>query len=68
MLKKQALIKTAIESYYKIQEGLEDLKVLAELEASQEELDKQISLVEKWIEAEELRSTLSGEGDNLGLC
>ena len=66
MLKKQALIKTAIESYYKIQEGLEDLKVLAELEASQEELDKQISLVEKWIEAEELRSTLSGEGDNLG--
>ena len=66
MLKKQALIKTALDSYYKIHEGLEDVKILAELEAPQQDLDKQTALVLEWIEAEELKSMLSGEGDNLG--
>lgn len=66
MLKKQALIKTALDSYYKIHEGLEDVKILAELEAPQQDLDRQTALVLEWIEAEELKSMLSGEGDNLG--
>lgn len=66
LLKKQALIKTALDSYYKIHEGLEDVKILAELEAPQQDLDRQTALVLEWIEAEELKSMLSGEGDNLG--
>jgi len=40
--------------------------VLAELEASQEELDRQTEKVLDWIEQEELKSMLSGEGDDLG--
>ena len=60
------MIKTALDSYYKIHEGLEDVKILAELEAPQQDLDKQTALVLEWIEAEELKSMLSGEGDNLG--
>jgi len=42
------------------------LQVLAELEASQEELDRQTEKVLDWIEQEELKSMLSGEGDDLG--
>jgi peptide chain release factor 2 len=45
---------------------LEDLQVLAELEASQEELDRQTNKVLDWIEQEELKSMLSGEGDDMG--
>jgi peptide chain release factor 2 len=40
--------------------------VLAELEASQEELDSQTDMVLNWIEQEELKSMLSGEGDVMG--
>ena len=40
--------------------------MLAELEASQEELDRQTDKVLDWIEQEELKSMLSGEGDDLG--
>ncbi len=40
--------------------------MLAELEASQEELDRQTEKVQDWIEQEELKSMLSGEGDDLG--
>ena len=40
--------------------------MLAELEASQEELDRQTEKVLDWIEQEELKSMLSGEGDDLG--
>ncbi len=40
--------------------------MLAELEASQEELDCQTDKVLDWIEQEELKSMLSGEGDDLG--
>jgi len=40
--------------------------VLAELEASQEELDRQTNKVLDWIEQEELKSMLSGEGDDMG--
>jgi len=36
------------------------------LEASQEELDRQTEKVLDWIEQEELKSMLSGEGDDLG--
>ena len=42
------------------------MQVLAELEASQEELDRQTEKVQDWIEQEELKSMLSGEGDDLG--
>jgi peptide chain release factor 2 len=42
------------------------LQVLAELEASQEELDRQTEKVLDWIEQEELKSMLSGEGDDMG--
>lgn len=42
------------------------MQVLAELEASQEELDRQTEKVLDWIEQEELKSMLSGEGDDLG--
>jgi peptide chain release factor 2 len=55
-----------LDAYYRIREGLEDLQVLAELEASQEELDRQTEKVLDWIEQEELKSMLSGEGDDLG--
>ncbi len=55
-----------MDAYYRIREGLEDLQVLAELEASQEELDRQTEKVLDWIEQEELKSMLSGEGDDLG--
>jgi peptide chain release factor 2 len=55
-----------LDAYYRIREGLEDLQVLAELEASQEELDRQTEKVQDWIEQEELKSMLSGEGDDLG--
>ncbi len=55
-----------MDAYYRIREGLEDLQVLAELEASQEELDRQTEKVQDWIEQEELKSMLSGEGDDLG--
>ena len=55
-----------LDAYYRIREGLEDLQVLAELEASQEELDRQTDKVLDWIEQEELKSMLSGEGDDLG--
>ena len=40
--------------------------MLAELEASQEELDRQTDKVLDWIEQEELKSMLSGEGDDMG--
>ncbi len=40
--------------------------MLAELEASQEELDRQTDKVLDWIEQEELKSMLSCEGDDLG--
>ena len=40
--------------------------MLAELEASQEELDRQTNKVLDWIEQEELKSMLSGEGDDMG--
>ncbi|HQB23366.1 MAG TPA: peptide chain release factor 2, partial [Bacteroidales bacterium] len=66
LLKKQALIKSGLEGYYKIQEGLDDLKVLAELDAAQEELDLQTAKVLEWILAEELKGMLSNEGDSLG--
>lgn len=42
------------------------MQVLAELEASQEELDRQTEKVLDWIEQEELKSMLSGEGDDMG--
>ncbi len=60
------MIKSGLEGYYKIQEGLDDLKVLAELDAAQEELDLQTAKVLEWILAEELKGMLSNEGDSLG--
>ncbi|MFA5443543.1 MAG: peptide chain release factor 2 [Bacteroidales bacterium] len=66
ILKKQSGLKSVLDAYYRIREGLEDLQVLAELEASQEELDRQTDKVLDWIEQEELKSMLSGEGDDLG--
>jgi len=59
-------LKSSLDAYYRIREGLDDLQVLAELEASQEELDRQTEKVLDWIEQEELKSMLSGEGDDLG--
>ncbi|MDD5313657.1 MAG: peptide chain release factor 2, partial [Bacteroidales bacterium] len=66
VLKKQSALKSSLDAYYRIREGLEDLQVLAELEASQEELDRQTEKVLDWIEQEELKSMLSGEGDDMG--
>jgi peptide chain release factor 2 len=60
------LLKGILDGYYKIREGLDDLKVLSELEAQQEELDQQIAKVQEWITEEELKSMLGGEGDAMG--
>ncbi len=60
------MLKGILDGYYKIREGLDDLKVLSELEAQQEELDQQIAKVQEWITEEELKSMLGGEGDAMG--
>jgi peptide chain release factor 2 len=66
LLRKQSLLRTSLEAYYRIREGLDDLQVLDQLEASQEELDAQIAKVLEWIEEEELKSMLGNEGDTMG--
>lgn len=65
-LKMQASLKAAVEKYYKIKSNLEDLQVLAELDAPQEELNGMYDKVALQIEEEELKSMLSAEGDNMG--
>ncbi len=62
----QASLKAAVEKYYKIKSNLEDLQVLAELDAPQEELNGMYDKVALQIEEEELKSMLSAEGDNMG--
>jgi len=66
LLKKQSMLKTSLDAYYRIREGLDDLQVLVELEASQEDLDSQMGKVLGWIEEEELKGMLGNEGDELG--
>lgn len=66
LLRKQSMLRTSLEAYYRIREGLDDLQVLDQLEASQEELDAQIAKVLEWIEEEELKSMLGNEGDTMG--
>ncbi len=65
-LKLQAGVKAVLDGYHKIKTALEDLQVLAELEASANELDAQADAAAALLEDGELRSMLSGEGDNLG--
>jgi len=45
---------------------LDDLQILDQLDAPQEELDGQISRLLQWIEEEELKSMLGNEGDTMG--
>ena len=59
-------MKAALDAYYAIQQALDDLQVLVELEAPQEDLDAQTDKAQELIENEELKSMLSAEGDNLG--
>lgn len=66
LLRKQSLLRAPLEAYYRIREGLDDLQVLDQLEAPQEELDDQIAKLLEWIEEEELKSMLGNEGDTMG--
>ncbi|MFA7251441.1 MAG: peptide chain release factor 2 [Bacteroidales bacterium] len=66
LLRRQALLKSSLDAYARIREGLEDLQVLAELDAPQDDLDLQTAKVLAWIEEEELKSMLGNEGDELG--
>ena len=45
---------------------MDDLQILDQLDAPQEELDGQISRLLQWIEEEELKSMLGNEGDTMG--
>ncbi|MDD2641326.1 MAG: peptide chain release factor 2 [Bacteroidales bacterium] len=65
-LKIQASLKASVDKYYRIKSNLEDLQVLADLEAPQEELNEMYDNVARQIEDEELKSMLSAEGDNMG--
>ncbi|HNY23301.1 MAG TPA: peptide chain release factor 2 [Bacteroidales bacterium] len=65
-LKIQASLKASVDKYYRIKANLEDLQVLADLEAPQEELNEMYDNVARQIEDEELKSMLSAEGDNMG--
>ncbi|MBP7695120.1 MAG: peptide chain release factor 2 [Bacteroidales bacterium] len=66
LLRRQSLLKASLEAYYRIKEGLDDLQVLDQLEAPQEELDAQITKVLEWLRKEELKSMLGNEGDTMG--
>jgi peptide chain release factor 2 len=66
LLRKQSLLRASLDAYYRVREGLDDLQVLAELDAPQEDLDSQMGKVVEWIEEEELKSMLGNEGDELG--
>jgi len=60
------LLRAPLEAYNRIREGLDDLQILDQLDAPQEELDGQISRLLQWIEEEELKSMLGNEGDTMG--
>ncbi len=60
------MLRAPLEAYNRIREGLDDLQILDQLDAPQEELDGQISRLLQWIEEEELKSMLGNEGDTMG--
>ncbi|HOZ19300.1 MAG TPA: peptide chain release factor 2 [Bacteroidales bacterium] len=66
LLRKISLLRAPLEAYNRIREGLDDLQILDQLDAPQEELDGQISRLLQWIEEEELKSMLGNEGDTMG--
>lgn len=65
-LKNQALIQNALDAYAQINGQLEDLQILVQLEAPQNELDALCDNIEQLIENQELKAMLSAEGDDLG--
>ncbi|MDD2289912.1 MAG: peptide chain release factor 2 [Bacteroidales bacterium] len=66
LLRKISLLRAPLEAYNRIRVGLDDLQILDQLDAPQEELDGQITRLLEWIEEEELKSMLGNEGDTMG--
>ena len=65
-LKELAGVKFWVTGYDKVVSGAEDLNVLLEFEAEQEEIDQAYEAALKDLEELELRNMLGEEGDNLG--